>query len=147
AANGLAPFAQAVAEEVLEVRNGVDFLDRRLDIVLDAAVADGVAVEDHVARSPIAVTRLTDGPDVAQSLVAVELEGVVNVFRAVELKVLGEYARDVSVALEAILVHKREDSLHLPLVVDVFGEDVLVERVAGRSVDEEEIALPELPRA
>src|SRR5436309_1892599 len=38
----------------------------------------------------------------------------------------GERARD-----------QGEDALHLPLVVDVFGEDVLVEGVAGRAVDEE----------
>ena len=32
---------------------------------------------------------------------------------------------------------QREDAFHLALVVDVFGEDVLVEGIAGRAVDEQ----------
>ena len=44
-------------------------------------------------------------------------------------------------ALEAVALDQGEDALHLPLVVDVLGEDVLVERVAGRAVDEQEAVL------
>ena len=46
-------------------------------------------------------------------------------------------------ALEAVALDQGEDALHLALVVDVLGEDVLVERVAGRAVDEEEAVLAE----
>ena len=45
--------------------------------------------------------------------------------------VLGEHAGDVRVPLEAVLLDQLEDPLHLPLVVHVLREDVLVERVAG----------------
>ena len=44
-------------------------------------------------------------------------------------------------ALEAVALDQGEDALHLALVVDVLGEDVLVERIAGRAVDEEEAVL------
>ena len=80
-----APVAEPVAEEVLQVGDGVDLLDRRLDVVLDAAVADGVAVEQDVAGPPVAVARLADRADVAQRLAAVELVGVVDLLGAVEL--------------------------------------------------------------
>ena len=43
----------------------------------------------------------------------------------------------MGVALEAVTLDGPEDALHLALVVDVLGEDVLVDRVAGRAVDEE----------
>src|SRR5436190_23258841 len=91
----LAAFAEAVAEEILQVRNRVDLLDRRLDVVLDAAVSNGIAVEHHIARPPVPVAWLADGADVAQRLAAVEREGGVDVFRAVELEVLGDDARTV----------------------------------------------------
>ncbi len=63
-----------------------------------------------------------------------------------ELQVLGEDAGDVRVPLEAVALDQGEDALHLALVVDVFGEDVLVERVAGRAVDEEEAVFAVAPR-
>src|SRR5438105_13760975 len=69
--------AQAVAEEVLQLRDRVDLADGGLDVVLDPPVADGVAVEQDVAGAPVAVARLADGADVAQRLAAVEAEGAV----------------------------------------------------------------------
>ena len=54
---------------------------------------------------------------------------------------LGEHARHVRVPLEAIALDQREDLFHLPLVVDVFREDVFVERIAGRAVHEQEAVL------
>jgi hypothetical protein len=35
--------------------------------------------------------------------------------------------------------NRSEDSLHFPLIVNVLRKDVLVERVAGGAMDEEEI--------
>ena len=81
----LPPFAQPVAEEVFQVGDGVDLLDRRLDVVLDPAEADGVVVEQDVAGPPVAVARLADRADVAQRLAAVELVLVVDLLGAVEL--------------------------------------------------------------
>ena len=49
-------------------------------------------------------------------------------------------------ALKAIAIDQGEDAFHLALVVDVFGKNVLVERVAGRSVDEEVAVFAEAAR-
>src|SRR5207245_947456 len=37
-------------------------------------------------------------------------------------------------ALETILFHEGEDAVHFTLIVDVFGKDILVEGIAGRTV-------------
>src|SRR4029079_15916699 len=71
-----------------------------------------------------------------------ELVRVLDLLRGEELHPLGEDARHVRVALEAVLLDEGENPLHLPLVVDVLGEDVLVERVAGLAVDVKEAVLP-----
>src|SRR5260370_10459824 len=47
--------AQAVAQEVLQLRHRVDLPDRRLDVVFDAAEANGVVVQQDVAGTPVAV--------------------------------------------------------------------------------------------
>ena len=39
--------------------------------------------------------------------------------------------------LEAILLDQGENAVHLPLIVNVLGEDVFVEWIAGRAVHEE----------
>ena len=62
--------------------------DRRLEVVLDPAVADRLAVEQDVAGPPVAVARLADRADVAQGLAAVELVGVVDFLGAEELQCL-----------------------------------------------------------
>ena len=105
-------------------------------------------VEHDVAGAPVAVARLADRADVAERLAAVEAVLVVDLLGAVELvdvlgDLFGEDAGDVRVALEAVFLDQGEDAFHLALVVDVFGEDVLVERVAGGAVDEEEAVLAE----
>src|SRR5262245_31984729 len=133
--------AEPVTQKIFQVVDPIDLLDRGLHVVLDAAEADRLVVEQDVASPPVAVARLADGADVAERLAAVELVRVLDLFRAVELQALGEDARDVGMALGPVAVDEREDPLHLTLVVDVFGEDVLVERVAGRAVDVEEALL------
>ena len=37
-------------------------------------------------------------------------------------------------ALEAVALDQREDAFHLPLIVNVFREDVFIERVARRAM-------------
>src|SRR5207253_8536801 len=115
------------------------------------AVADGVAVEQDVAGPPVAVARLAHRADVAERLALVELVGVIELLGAAELvevlgDLLGEDAGDVGVALEAVALDQGEDAFHLALVVDVLGEDVLVEGVAGRAVDVEVAVLAEAAR-
>src|SRR5262245_34589851 len=135
--------AQPVAQEVFQVGDRVDLFDGRFDVVLDPTILYGFAVEQDIARPPVAVARLADRADVAQRLAVVELVDVFDLFGAVELVqlvalLLGEDAGDVGVPLEAVAIDQGEDALHLALVVDVLREDVLVEGVAGRAVDVEE---------
>src|SRR5439155_10820562 len=80
-----APVAQAVAEEIVQIADRVDLLDRGVDVVLNAAVADRLGVEQHVAGAPVAVARLADRADVAQRLATVQFVRVFDFFRAVEL--------------------------------------------------------------
>src|SRR5581483_1471596 len=113
--------AEPVAQEVLQVGDGVDLFDRGFDVVLDAAVADGFAVEQDVAGAPVAVAGLADGADVAQGLAAVEAVGVLDLLGAAEGvqllgPLLGEDAGDVGVSLEAGALDQGEDALHLALV-------------------------------
>ena len=68
---------------------------------------------------------------------------VLDLLGTVELQVLREQAGDVGVPLEAILIDEGENALHLPLVVNVFGKDILVERIARRAVDIKEAVLAE----
>src|SRR5215471_1362304 len=60
----LSPFAEPVAEELVEVGDFVNLVARLLPLVLDAAELDGVVLEHHVARPPVAVARLADRADV-----------------------------------------------------------------------------------
>ena len=107
----------------------------------------------RAARSSarVAVARLADRADVAQGLSAIEFVGVIDFFGRVEdVEVIGglldEDAWNVGVPLEAVALDEGEDALHLALVVDVFGEDVLVERIAGAAVNVEEAILAEAAR-
>ena len=49
-------------------------------------------------------------------------------------------------ALKGVLRDQRENLLQLPLVVDVFGKDVFVQRVPRRTVDEQHVSLDVVPR-
>src|SRR5262245_25731081 len=138
--------AETVAEEVFQFGNGVDLANGRLDVVLDAAIADGGPVEQNVAGAPVAVARLTHRADVAERLALVEVVDVLEFLGTAELievlgDLLGEDAGDVRVALEAVALDQGEDALHLALVVNVLGKDVLVKGVAGRAVDEQHAVL------
>ena len=65
----------------------------------------------------------------------------VNVLRGKELVAVGENARNVSMTLEAILGDQVKEPLQFLLVVNVLGKDVLVEGVAGRTMDKEKFVL------
>ncbi len=49
-------------------------------------------------------------------------------------------------ALEGVLRNQGEDLFQLPLVVDVFGKDVFVQRVPRRAVDEQDVSFQAVPR-
>src|SRR5687767_12823198 len=77
--------AQPIAEEILQLRDRVDLLDRRLDVVLHAAIANRAVVKQDIARPRIAVARLADGADVAERLAVIELVDVLDLLGAGEL--------------------------------------------------------------
>src|SRR5438309_891736 len=58
------PQAEAVGERAGQFGDGADLPRRRLEVVLDAAEADHVAVEQGVAGAAVAVARLADRADV-----------------------------------------------------------------------------------
>src|SRR5438309_742370 len=122
----LPPVAQPVTQEVFELGNRVNLVHRRVDIVFDAAEANGLLVEQNVTRPPVAVAGLSHRTDVAERLAAIEVINVIDVFGAVELVILGENARNMRVPLKAISLNQGEDALHLALVVDVFRKNILV---------------------
>ena len=74
--------------------------------------------------------------DVVDLLGTVEL---VDVFREFSVKMPGTCVWP----WKQYLLDQGEDAFHLALVVDVFGEDVFVERIAGRAMDEEDAVLAE----
>src|SRR5262249_39221708 len=136
---------KSIAEEVIQVRDVVDLLDCRFEIVLHPPVADRLAVVEHVTGPRVKVPWLADRADVAKRLATVEFVVQVDVIWGEKLHALREDPRYVRVSLEAILLHQRENLLHLALVVNVFGEDVFIERVAGRAVDVQGAVLAERP--
>src|SRR5579871_5548878 len=121
-----AAVTQAVAQEVLQLGHRVYFTHRRVDVVLHPPVPDRFVVQEHVAGAPVAVARLANRAYVAQGLALVQLVGEVDLLGAAELvEVVGRLLREdtgyVRVTLEAVALDQREDALHLPLVVNVFG--------------------------
>src|SRR6476646_93411 len=56
-------------------------------------------------------------------------------------EILEENAGDVGVALKTDLIDEAEDAIHLAMVVDVFRENIFVERIARGTVDEEATVL------
>jgi hypothetical protein len=144
---GSATVAKPVTEEVFKVGNSVDLLDRSVDVVFNPAVADSLAVKEDVAGTPIAVPRLTDRTNIAQGLSAIEVIAIVNFFGTVKFQRLREDARNVGVTLETIAVHESKNALHLPLIVNILGKNVFVQRIASRPVDIEKAVLPKGTRS
>src|SRR5262249_39376886 len=104
----LPPGAEAVAEEAVQVRDVVDLAGGRLEVAIDAAVSDGLPVEQDVAGAAVAVARLADRADVAERLAAVQAIDVIDLVGAGEVvlvQVGGEDPRDVRVALETVARH------------------------------------------
>src|SRR5690606_28790631 len=66
-AGGLLPLAQTAGEILGKKRAIAEALERSLDVVLEPAEGDGLVVDDHIGRAPIAVPRLTDRSDVDQT--------------------------------------------------------------------------------
>src|SRR6185437_10280745 len=144
--------AKTVAEKILQLGDGIDLLDGRIDVVFNAAITNGFAIEQDVAGAPVAVARLTDRSDLAQCLATIEPMAVIDLFGTAELiqvvgHLLDEDARHMGMTLETVALDQREDAFHLALIVDVFGEDVFVERITGGAVNEQAAVLAEGSRS
>src|SRR5438445_13470144 len=133
---------QSIAKKVFQVGDCVNLLDCRIYVVLNATVANRFAIEEDIAGAPIAVARLTNRADIAKGLAPVQVVDVIDFLRAMELQGFGEYTGHMRVALETVLVDECKNALHLPLVVNVFGENVLVQRISCRAVHVKEAVFP-----
>src|SRR5260370_3487041 len=120
---------------MLEGGNRINFLNRRFNVVIDPSVTNDIVIEEDITSPPIAVAGLAYRADVAQCLPPIQAILVVDLVRTVELQILGENAGDMRVALEAIAIDQGEDAFHLALIVNVFREDIFVERIAGGAMD------------
>src|SRR5262249_17295284 len=117
-----------------------------LEVVGNSPITDRFAVEQDVAGARVHVARLADRADVAQRLSIVQAVNVIEFLRTVELvevfgELLGKDAGNVRVTLKKVALNQGENALHLALIVDVLGKDVFIERIAGRTVDEEQPVL------
>lgn len=94
----------------------------------------GIAVDGDVGRSGVVIARLSDGADVDHDLAGSEAEFEADLFWFEEVEGICEDPWDVCVSLEAGFLYEGEDFFHLHLIVDVVGEDVFVEWIAGGPV-------------
>ena len=133
----LPPFPEPIAEEVVEIGNGVNLVPRFFPRILDPFVRNRLFGEDDVTGSLIAVARLANAANVAERFAAIEFVRAAHFVGRDELECFGKNAGNVRVALETISLDQSEDSFHLALVVNIFGEDVFVQRIASGTVNEE----------
>jgi hypothetical protein len=137
--------AEPITEEILQFGHRVDFPNRRFDIVLDATILDRFAIEEEIARSPIGIAGLPDGTNVAQDSLTRDAKSSPTIFGGQEIPLprlsLDENARKVSMTRKADAVETAGDVVHLPFVVNIFGEEELVQRVARRTMNVKNLTL------
>src|SRR4029079_9992380 len=119
-----------VPQEVIQVRNVVDFFRGRSRVVIHTTKRQLSRFLDDIARSWVTITRLPYGPDVAHKLLLLELVTITGFIWRHEVAAFGEHAWHVCVTLKASELHHTEELLNLLLVVDVFRKDVFVYRIA-----------------
>src|SRR5262249_58299541 len=113
-----AAVAETPAEEIVEVWIVADLADRRVNVVLDAAEGDRVALEQDVAGAPVAIARLAYRADIHHRLALVEKMDGVDLLRTQEAiratrPLLDEDAGDVGVTVEAVTIDEAENRIHL----------------------------------
>src|SRR5579875_284065 len=146
------PITKAIPEKIFQFRDRVNLPNGRVDIVFDAAIPNGVVVEQNVAGTPVAIARLADRANVAQRLAAIETMDILDFFRTAELvQVVGHLLDEdtwyMRMALKAIALHQGEDAFHFALIVNVFREDIFIERITRRTVDEQKAVFAESARS
>jgi len=134
---GSASVAEPIAEEVVEFGDLVDFGDCFFHVIGHAVKFDVIAVDGDVGGPWVIIAGLTDGADIDHDFSGAESVFEADLFGFEEVESIGEDAGDMGVTLEAGFFDEGEDFLHLHLIVDVIGEDVFVEWIAGGAVDVE----------
>ena len=132
---------KSLAEEVIQLGDGKNLVRRRVDIVLDASKFKIGWIENHVATTPILITRLSDASDIDHRLGFSQTVFVVEGIRCEECVVWGEDSGCVRVALKAIRLDHVEEFFHFATIVDVVGKNILVDRLANGSMDVENFVL------
>ena len=93
--------------------------------------------QNDVAGTRVAVARLADRTDVDHEFLFGGREDVFGLVGGDEFEAFQKDARHMRVPLEAAFGDQSKKLFHLLLVVNVFWEDVLVDRVTRRTVDEQ----------
>ena len=137
-AGGLASFSEPFSQEIIEFGNSEDFVHRGIDVVFHASKLELVLIHDHVATSPIAVARLANTADVDHGFLIGQRVAIVQFFGTQKLHVQRKDTRSVRVTLEAVVLDHGEEFLHFSPVVDILRENVLVDWVSDRTVNEQD---------
>ena len=109
--DGLSPIAKPIAKEVVQVAYGVDLLNCLFPIILHAPKTDEIVLDHGVARAGVAITGLPYGTYIDHHLLSSKAKLVADLVRAEEITVLSEDAGHMSVPLEDVSRHEREDLL------------------------------------
>jgi DMSO/TMAO reductase YedYZ molybdopterin-dependent catalytic subunit len=131
---GSATVAKPISEKVVQLGDRVNLLNRLIEVILNAMELNLIAVESNVRRSRIVVSGLSHGPYIHHVSAVTESMAKVDFFRSKKLHGIGKHARNVRVPLKTNSVNQREDLLHLNLIVDIIRENILIQRVASRSM-------------
>jgi hypothetical protein len=141
-----ASFAESITEVVIQFGDGIDLGDGRLHGVGNASEGDGAIFPDHVTRIANSIPGLADTSHVDHDLFATDLDTSTEVLGREKPAGFGEDARDMRMSLKTDAWDQAEQAAEFSRIVDVFGKDIFIERVACRAVDEEQAALTNLSR-
>ena len=133
---GLSSFHQPIPKKIVDLRNSQNFGPSYLEIVLNTSKLDPRPVQNDIAATGIVVARLSNATHVDHQLLIGQFVLVADFLGRIKPAILGEDSRHVCMALKTVMLDKPEYSFDFTLVVRVFGEYVLVQRAARRTVHE-----------
>ena len=128
-AKGLFSFAEAISEIVVQIGNRDNFLERLFDRVFDPTIGDRQILKNDITSPWVAVSWLTDGPDIDHCLLGTKGVTSIDVDGREKFPGLGENAGNMRVPLERVFRNNRKKPLHLPFVVNIIVENVFVQRI------------------
>lgn len=123
---------------MLDIVDVIYFIHCRVDVIIDSAESDSQAVQQYITRTHVTVSRLSNRPDVAECFTVSELPDTLEFFESVKFQIFGENTRQMRMSHEAITIDQCKELFHFSLIVDVFGENILLDWIARRAMHEEE---------